>query len=190
MSYEDGFAKKTGHIGEAECDKFLKENGFNSVRPTGSDIGIDRIVSSKEYPNKSAKIQVKGRSQVENPRWFQLTVPGVQLRDAYARGQDLNEIWRKRIFMVDFWILVSILYNEIWIFPSQIIYQIAEANFPKYHTRRDNNYSQIYIDKNGKVEKKQKELNLDIYDVNGIQLFKKYKEYINNISLIHEFLSQ
>ena len=190
MSYFDGIAKNTGHLGETECDRFLKDNGFNSVRPTGPDIGIDRIVSSKEYPNKSAKIQVKGRSQVENPRWFQLTVPGVQLRDAHANGQDLNELWKSRIFMVDFWILVSIPCKEIWIFPSQVIYQIAEANFPKYHTRRDNNYSQINIDKNGKVEKKQKELNLDIYDVNGVQLFKKYKEYKNNISLIQEFLNQ
>jgi hypothetical protein len=92
--------------------------------------------------------------------------------------------------MVDFWVLVSIPCKEIWIFPSQIINQIAEANFTKYHTRRDNNYSQINIDKNGKVEKKQKELNLDIYDVNGVQLFKKYKDYKNNISQIHEFLNQ
>ena len=190
MSYEDGIAKTTGHLGENECDIFLIENGFSSVKPTDPDIGIDRIVSSKEFPNKSAKIQVKGRSQVENPRWFQLTVPGVQLRDAHAKGQDLNDLWKKRIFMVDFWLLVSIPCNEIWIFPSQIIYQIAEANFPKYYTRRDNNYSQIYIDKNGKVEKKQKELNLDIYDVNGIQLFKKYKEYKGNISLIRDFLTQ
>jgi hypothetical protein len=190
MSYKDGLAKRTGHLGEKECDEFLKENGFISVKPTGPDNGIDRIVSLKEYPNKSAKIQVKGRSQVENPRWFQLTVPRVQLRNAYAIGQDLNQLWKKRIFMVDFWILISIPNNEIWIFPSQIIYQIAEANFIKYHTRRDNNYSQVNIDKNGRVEMKHKELNLDIFDTNGIQLFKKYKEYINNISLIHDFLNQ
>jgi len=79
----------------------------------------------------------------------------VQLRDAQSNRQELNELWKNRIFIVDFWILVSMPCKEIWIVPSSIIYQIEEANFPKYHTRRDINFSQINIDKNGKVEKKQ-----------------------------------
>jgi len=42
----------------------------------------------------------------------------------------------------------------------------------------------------GKSKRNKIELNLDIYDINGVQLFKKYKEYKNNISLIQEFLNQ
>jgi hypothetical protein len=84
MSYFDGIAKNTGYLGETECDKFENDNRFNSVKPTGRVIGIDRIVGSKEYPNKPAQIQVKCRSQFENPRWFQLTVPRLKLRDAHA----------------------------------------------------------------------------------------------------------
>ena len=38
-----------------------------------------------------------------------------------------------------------------------------------------------------KVKKKQKELNLDLKDENGVELFEKYKDYKNNISLIKEF---
>ena len=70
MSYEDGIAKKTGHLGETECDGFLMRNGFGTVRPFGKDIGIDRMATLQEYPNQFAKIQVKGRHQMNNPRWF------------------------------------------------------------------------------------------------------------------------
>jgi len=62
MSYFDSAEKYAGLIGQIECDRFVRDNEINSVKPTGPDIGIDRNVSSKEYPKKSAKIQVKGRS--------------------------------------------------------------------------------------------------------------------------------
>lgn len=189
MSYSDGVAKTTGHIGELEADLFLIGHGFTCCIPLGRDIGIDRIVRLTDRPGKTARIQIKGRCQVENPRWFQLTVPGAQLSKAYANGQDLNELWKTRIDMVDFWIMVSIPHKEVWVFPTKIIHEIAQANFRKYHTRRDNDYSQIYLDKKGKVEKKQRELNLEICDEKGIVLFEKYKDYKNNAQLIRDFLN-
>lgn len=189
MGYGDGMAKETGDLSEDKADLFLNENGFESVKPLRRN-GVDRIVSLFDNPNKVTSVQIKGRRQIENPRWFQLSVPVNQLRDAKAKGQDLNELWKDRIYMVDFWLLVSIPKNEIWVFPSRIIHEIADINFAKYKTRQDNDYSQIFQDKNGKDVKKQKELNLDICDENGIQLFIKYKRYLNDASYIHDFLNQ
>ncbi|HAF31110.1 MAG TPA: hypothetical protein DCG75_18895 [Bacteroidales bacterium] len=186
MSYGDGIAKKTGKLGEAEAEKFFIENGFECYKPI-PDIGVDRVLSLKKKSDKQIKIQIKGRRQPENPRWFQLTVPRAQLKEAHESKQDLNELWKQRIYMVDFWVLVSIPRNEIWVFPSKVIHEIADINFKKYFTRKDNNYNQLFYDKNLKVEKKHKELNLDIKDENGIELFKKYENFKNNISLIKEF---
>jgi hypothetical protein len=186
MSYGDKIAKKTGRLGEVEAEKFFVENGFECYKPL-PDIGVDRVLNLKNVSEKQIKVQIKGRRQPENPRWFQLTVSGAQLKKAHENYQDLNELWKQRIYMVDFWVLVSIPRNEIWVFPSKIIHEIADINFKKYYTRKDNNYNQLFYDKNGKVKKKQKELNLDLKDENGVELFKKYKDYKNNISLIKEF---
>jgi hypothetical protein len=188
MSYIDGIADKTGRLGEAEADDFCTKSGLYCTKPAGPDYGIDMIVKLNESSVKYAKIQVKGRRQAGNPRWFQLTVPGAQLRDAYSKGEDFENLWKSRIYMVDFWILVSTPHKEIWIFPSKIIHEIADANYLKYHTRLDNNYSQIHMTKFGKVAKKQKELNLDICDDKGIHLFDKYQNYKNNIAPILDFL--
>lgn len=63
MSYKDGFAKVTGYLGEAEAERFFKENGLLCYRPSGMDIGIDRIIKLSESAKKEAKIQIKGRRQ-------------------------------------------------------------------------------------------------------------------------------
>lgn len=140
MSYIDGFAKVTGHLGEAEVDRFFEKNGLLYFRPSGKDIGIDRIIKLNESGKKEAKIQIKGRRQEANPRWFQLTVTSKQQEIYYRNKKDLNELWRNRISMVDFWVLVSIPLSEIWIFPSATIFEIVEANTTIYCNRRDNNY--------------------------------------------------
>ena len=184
MSYIDNIAKTTGRIAEKEAESFLQKHGFGSYKPAGADTGIDRIIYLSGNPVKTARIQIKGRRQAENPRWFQLTVPKAQIRDALINNHDPNELWKKRIYMVDFWILAAISLKEIWVFPSNIIHEIAEINYRIYYTRSDNNYS------NGKIEKKQKELNLNISDENGLPLWKKYEAYKNNASLIYNFLKK
>ena len=60
MGYGDGIARKTGDEAKFKADLFLNENGFKSV-------GINRIVSLTDNPDKKAKIQVIGRCQRENP---------------------------------------------------------------------------------------------------------------------------
>ena len=188
MSYTDGFAKETGHLGETEVDRFFKKNGLYCNRPFGQDNGVDRILKLSEFAEKQAKIQIKGRRQLTNPRWFQLTVTSKQLATCFKEKRNLNELWRNRISMVDFWVLVSIPLNEIWIFPSEIIFEIADANARIYSNRRDNNYDQIYYNKLGKIQKKQKELNLNIKDDSGIQLSDKYSKFKDNCSIIIDYL--
>lgn len=190
MSYKTNTAKSTGIITENQTDQFFNKFGFNCVKPDGQDTGIDRIVTSDKYPGIEAKIQVKGRLPEKTPRWFQFKVNSAKIRDAIKEGKDLNDLWKERIFMVDFWALISIPKNEIWIFPSKIIYEIANLNSRKYKGRKDNNYAEVYVDKNGKIEKKQKELNLDIEDENGIKLYERYSKYKFNISCVEDFFNK
>lgn len=189
MSYRDGIAKKTGRIGEKEADIFLANHGFDAKRPPGPDVGIDRVVRLPERPQKHAKIQVKGRGQVANPRWFQLTVPATQIRDAFERGEDLEQLWKQRIYQVEFWLLVSIPKNEIWVFPSDVILEIAMVNECQYKTRQDNQYKAPHYDRNGKIQKKQKELNLDITDDSGTLLWQRFQSYRDNAEAINSFLN-
>lgn len=190
MSYKDGIANETGALGEKEVDLFFKSNGLFYQKPSGQDIGIDRIVKLNEHSKKEAKIQIKGRRQLTNPRWFQLTVTRKKLYTSLSNNTDLNELWKEKIIMVDFWVLVSIPKSELWIFPSIVIYDIAAFNSRFYKKRRDNDFSQVHYDKWGKIEKKQKELNLDIMDEEGIPLHIKYKDYKENISIIIEYLNE
>ncbi len=189
MSYIDGIARITGKIGEAEVDQFFKNYGLYYYRPPGLDIGIDRIVSLNDKSTIQAKIQIKGRRQISNPRWFQLSITPVQISKSFNDKTDLNNLWKKKIDMVDFWILVSLPKNEIWVFPSHVIHEIAIINYSVYKTRNDNDYSQVHYTKTGKIAKKQKELNLDITDKFGTPLTEKFAFYKNNISQLIDFLS-
>ena len=190
MSYKNSTAKVTGVITETETDKFFVKHGFNCFRPQGQDIGIDRIVTSNKYSEIEAKVQVKGRYQEETPRWFQFKINSAKIRDAIKAGKDLNELWKERIYMVDFWVLISIPKNEIWVFPSKVIHEIAAINYNKYKGRKDNNFSEVFRDKKGVIKKKQKELNLDIEDEHGIKLFKRYESYKFNISCVESFFKK
>jgi hypothetical protein len=190
MSYKDGIANNTGKIGETEADQFFKNNGLHSWKPPGPDIGIDRIVNLNSSPRLQAKIQVKGRRQVQNPRWFQLSITPTQIIKASNDKIDLNDLWKKKIDIVDFWILVSIPNKEIWVFPSRVIHEIAELNYPIYKSRKDNDYSQVHYANKGKIAKKQKELNLDIKDKNGILITERFLFLKNNISPLLDFLNE
>jgi|LSQX01.3.fsa_nt_gb hypothetical protein len=189
MSYVDGFAKETGRLGEAEVGSFFRDKGLYCAKPEGKDYGIDRIVKFHPLAKKEARIQVKGRRQKANPRWFQLTVTGPQQALCLEENGDLNELWKTRINMVDFWVMVSIPLNEIWVFPSAIVFEITEANARVYTGRKDNDFNRVYFNKHGKIEKKQKELNLNITDESGTPLYEKYSQYRDNLKVIIDFLN-
>lgn len=173
MSYKDGIAKRTGHIGEKEADAFLTTNGFETSVPPGKDVGIDRLVRRPDG-DRTARVQVKGRSQISNPRWFQFTVTASSIRNTWDRRESLETLWRQRIFMCDFWLLVSVPMGEVWVFPSNVILNIVEDIAHHYVGRADNQYEQPHYDKNGKIQKKQKELNLDVCDKSNVLIREKY----------------
>jgi len=189
MGYEDGRAGRTGRLGEKEAIQFLVSHGFSAVSPSGKDVGVDLIVSPKENPTQFAKVQVKGRRQIANPRWFQLSITPAQIEAAWLNGQPLESLWKNKIRMVDFWVMVSIPLNEVWVIPSDKVMEIAELNSRKYCSRLDNQYDKPSYTKHGKIAKKQKELNLDI-EVDDIPLWKKICDYKDNVnSLIRYFQS-
>ena len=74
MGYENGRAGKTGRLGEKEAIRFLDLHGYSAIKPAGKDRGVDLLISHRENPALIAKAQVKGRRQLANPRWFQLSI--------------------------------------------------------------------------------------------------------------------
>ncbi len=188
MGYEDGRAGKTGRIGEAEPKQFLQAHGFSAVKPAGKDIGVDLIISSNMNPEINAKAQVKGRRQIKNPRWFQLSITPSQIMAGWSRGIELKELWQQKIKMVDFWIMVSIPLKEVWVIPSIIVMEIAVLNSIKYSSRLDNQYKEPHYRKDGKIAKKQKELNLDLV-IDRIPIWQKFGDYRNNMDSLLEYFS-
>lgn len=144
MGYEDGQTGKTGRLGEREAKEFLNLNGFHAIKAAGKDVGVDLIVSPKEDNSISAKAQVKGRQQIENQRWFQLSITPSQIADVWSNGQQLDSLWKKKIQMVDFWIMVSIPLKEVWIMPSKKVMEIANLNSTNYSSRLDNQYDKTH----------------------------------------------
>lgn len=186
MGYEDGRAGKTGRLGEAEAKQFLQSHGFSTVKPASQDVGVDLIILSKINSEISAKAQVKGRRQSENPRWFQLSITPSQIIVAWSSGAQLDDLWKQKILMVDFWILVSIPLKEVWVIPSNKVMEIAVLNSKKYSSRLDNQFKEPHYTKHGKVAKKQKEMNLDL-EIDGVPIWQKYGDYRNNINPLIEF---
>ena len=189
MGYEDGQARKTGRLGEQEAKEFLIQKGFHVRKPTGKDVGVDLLVSPKKRDSIHAKAQVKGRRQIQNPRWFQLSITPSQIAIAWSSGQKLDSLWKNKIKMVDFWIMVSIPLSEVWVIPSKEVMEIALLNSMKYSSRLDNQYDKPHYTKLGKIAKKQKELNLDI-DIDGDPILKRFSAYRNNVDSLTQFFKK
>jgi hypothetical protein len=188
MGYEDGQAKKTGRLGEKEAIEFLATHGFSAEKPGGQDIGIDLLVSLQGNIDKVVKVQVKGRGQVANPRWFQLSITPSQIKSAWTEGRQLDLLWKNKIKMVDFWMMVSIPLNEVWVIPSDKVIEIAKLNSVKYNSRLDNQFDKPHYTKHGKLAKKQKELNLDI-EIDGVPIWQQFLNYQNNAKAIMEYFN-
>jgi hypothetical protein len=189
MGYGDRHAGETGRIGEAEADSFLMQHGFVAMRPPGRDTGIDRLITSSEWPDVRVTAQVKGRRQMANPRWFQLSITPSQIRDATKCGQSLDSLWQHKIMMVDFWIMVSLPMNEVWVIPSRRVMDIAHLNSQYYRTRRDNQYDKPHLDERGNHAKRQKELNLDVL-VDSVPLWHGLVEYRNQVAALRQIFAE
>jgi hypothetical protein len=99
----------------------------------------------------------------------------------------IRDTWKQRILFVDFWILVSVPRTEMWVLPAIKALELAILNEPFHVNRRDNQYDRPYFKPNGKIEAKQKELDLG-RTVDGIPLTQTFGSYINNFSIIFDFL--
>ena len=188
MGYGDGRAKGTGRIGEAEARNALIAAGFQAEKPPGKDIGVDLEIWIDGKNSKKATAQVKGRRHEAEPLWFAATVTSRQLQNAWETTGSLRETWKERILSVDFWLLVSVPRNEIWVLPASKAIELAIINEPFYQNRRDNQYDRPFIKANGKIESKQKELNLGL-TVEEQPLTQKFGAYLNNFVSIREFLT-
>ena len=163
---------KTGNITEDWVKQKLAELGLKAYQPV-PDRGIDLIVSSPKDPNKSLKIQVKGRGKMQKNRkyrWFQIRTTEKQREETLSEGLPLNEAWRKKAALVGVFIFVSGMHREFWIFEVGDIENLILICRSKYGNRKDN--------KNGL----QAGIDLDI-EHSGIpltELFKKNLDHCGN----------
>lgn len=83
-----------------------------------------------------------------------------------------------KINKVDFFVLDAIRVNEMWVLPTDKVFELIKLNESKYHSRPDNIFQC-----NPPYKQKQKEMNLDIV-VGGQMLTERFQNYLNNFDLI------
>jgi hypothetical protein len=166
---------KTGTLTERLVSEQLVFSGLIAIKPI-PDKGIDFMVHHPDHEDKKVLIQVKGRGATQKNkryRWFQIRTTPKQRKETVEAGLPVSEAWRKKVKLCDFFILVSERYSECWVFPKDIICEIASINRKKYGGRKDNQ------------DGIQTELDLDIED-NGVKLTKTYSDYLNNFDLVKQ----
>jgi len=170
--------QKTGQSTENKVKELLEAQGLVVKKPI-PDNGIDLEVSCRTSLEKKVLVQIKGRGCNQTNkryRWFQVRTTSKQREDAIKSSKDISEAWRKKVELCDYFICVAEKYNECWVFPKNIALQIIEINKDKYGNRADNKAG------------KQAEMDLDIQH-NGKALTEIYSEYMNNLDIIKNRLS-
>lgn len=158
----------TGRLTEKKVQERLKLIGINAIRPKGPDKGIDLEIEGK------VRIQIKGRGERQTNRryrWFQIRITKKQRENASS----VFEALQKKINLCDFFVLVSLKYDECWVFPSSVIEEIIERNIIKHKNRKDN------------TSGAQVEMDLDI-EYGGKRLTDIYKPFKENFDLIKDKL--
>ena len=186
MGYEANNARATGKHTEAVAARYLNEAGYLAAKPQGRDSGIDLVIR-EQATGRIATAQVKGRGQAANPRWFQVSISPNQVEMAWNAGR-LDQAWINKILQTDFWLLISIPLDEIWVIPSPVVLDIARANEAIYGSRLDNRYDSLQYDSRGGVAKKQKELNLDVV-VHGKPLWSQLVPYRNTTDALRKWMA-
>jgi hypothetical protein len=169
----------TGDWSERETMSRIKAIGLEAEKPR-RDVGVDLEVRHPARPAKRLCIQVKARgTQKTNTkyRWFQIRTTKNQRDATVAAGLPVNESWRKKVALCQFFVLASKKHDEFWVVPSETVCEMVLANRVKHGKRPDN------------VNGEHAELDLDI-DHNGKPLTELYTSYKNNFSLIAEALNE
>jgi hypothetical protein len=168
----------TGKLTEQKVQHRLEWIGLKTKKII-PDKGVDLKVWDPARPDKCVCVQIKGRGKTQNNgryRWFQIRTTKKQRDEAVNAGLSVSEAWRKKVDLCQFFVLVSERYEEHWVFPAAIIYEIVNINKSKYGNRDDN------------ISGKQAELDLDI-EYGGKLLTEIYESYKDNFSLIKEELN-
>jgi hypothetical protein len=173
----------TGMITESRVKQKLESLGLIVKKPI-PDIGIDFEVFSLLDRSKCARIQVKGRNpkMIKTYRWFQLRVQKSEMVVAKASGIKPDETWRKKLDMIDFFILDAVFFDEMWVLTREETLKLISLNKYQYGLRPDN----IFFYENP-VKGKQKEMNLEA-QVPGIPIIEQFKSCRNNFVPILSFL--
>lgn len=169
--------QQTGNKTEGLVQSKLESLGF-LVEPGPDKKSIDLIVSHPDRPTTKLNIQVKGRGKIqtnERYRWFQLRMTDNQRLDACEIGLSLEDAWRPKVDKCDFFILVSLKHNEMWVFHKDEVVELIEMNKTRY-----GNWTEWK--KGIKVE-----MDLDI-EVNGTPLTTVFKKNKNNFDKIESAL--
>jgi hypothetical protein len=177
--------KDTGKLTEQRVWERIEELGLTAVKPV-PDRGIDLEVSSPSNKTKIAKIQVKGRDPktIQSYRWFQLRVPLKELADAQRFRIPAEETWKRKVRIVDFFIIDAVHFDEMWVLTQKQVFELIKLNEQQYGTRPDNVF--IYSDT---MKGKQKEMNLEAR-VSGTPIMKHFEACKNNFQPILDFLEK
>ena len=169
--------QKTGDTTEKLVQQKLESLGF-LVEQGPDKKSVDLVVAHPDRPNTWLNIQVKGRGKTqtnERYRWFQLRMTERQRLDACEMGLSLEDAWRPKVDKCDFFILVSLKHNELWVFHKDEVAELIELNKTRY-----GNWTEWK--KGIKVE-----MDLDI-EVNGTPLTTIFKKNKNNFDKIETAL--
>lgn len=174
---------QTGNISEARVKQKLESFGL-IVRKPVPDIGIDFEVYHPDDPGRIAKIQVKGRNPkiIKTYRWFQLRVSKNQLELARREGIPADETWKKKVRMVDFFILDAVVLDELWVFTQEQTFKLISLNEHHHGKRPDN-----VFEYEERIKLKQKEMDLEA-PVPEISIMEQFESCKNNFSSILDFL--
>ena len=168
----------TGQSTEQKVQECIKSIGLETEKPK-RDIGVDLEVWHPANPEKKVYVQIKGRGKIQKNkryRWFQIRTTKKQREEAVKAGLSVSDAWRKKVDICHFFVLVSEIHEEYWVFPTAIIHEIVNINKSKYGNREDN------------ISGKQTEMDLDI-EYGGKLLTEIYKSYRDNFRLIKEKLN-
>jgi hypothetical protein len=156
MIYNDNMRAQniSGQSTEQKVRNCLRSIGMEAEKPK-RDIGVDLEVWHSARHDRFVNVQIeeRGRKQKNRKyRWFQI-------------GTE-----KQKDNLCDFFILVVERHDEYWVFPKEVVCEIAEINAAKYGNRL------------------QAEINLDIVDADGVKLTERYAEYLNNFQIIRNVL--
>ena len=147
----------------------LSASGFSAqVLPAkrGTRGQGDFIVSASNT-RKCAKVRVKGHGDVNDPCWFSLTFFEEDIQSALEKRIKRDKAWKCNVAKYDFFILVSLPLNRMWLFTPQEIVKLIEINLKQYDLPKER-------ETHRKVE-----MNFDV--VVGDEQLSQVKDYDDNL---------